>query len=174
MKKWLLTLAGISGIAALTIGCATSKPRKKALRFQVEEDSDLWVPANEAAKRWREATGHDITVSADGDIPIFFVEKTDCPLPPEFKPPKVVLGCSLNYNKPDAMIQLNQVLTQYNDNGKHLLLNLMHEMGHHLRGDSDHISNPLAIMSPEYNDQKDQVTEDDIGFICEKLECNLP
>lgn len=169
MKKWLLALAGLGSVLALsTIGCVTAGRRKKPFRFQVEENSDLWAPALEAAKRWREATGHDITVSANGDIPIFFVAKTDCPPPP---PPKVVLGCSLNYDTPDAMIQMNQVLTQYKDGGKHLLINIMHEMGHHLRGDSDHIENPNAIMSAAYSDAKDKITPDDLSFICDKLEC---
>ena len=172
--KQIALLAGLGGIGILT-GCAFGgcEKRKKNFRFQVDPTSELYTAAVEAAANWTRATGVMCTVSADGDIPIILTPNPECPLPPEYAGTgKVVMGCTMDTDKDGARIEMN--VKNLSAPPEELVVNIMHEMGHILRGDYDHLNNPedkCCIMAPAYDTCKRAITPKDIDFICQCLEC---
>ena len=166
----LLGVGGLSVLAGCTFGGCTK--RKKVFRFQADPSSPVYAAALQAASNWTRATGVVITVTADGDIPILVVEKTECPLPPEYEGTgKAVLGCTMDDDSPDERIELDQRILKDSDM---LLTIITHEMGHVLRGNVDHLDDPAdkcCIMAPSDNKCRRAITPKDIDFICQCLEC---
>lgn len=153
---WLLILAGLAlagcGVAAVNLKTAPLP------FFQVDPDSPLYEPALRAAAAWKAATGLNVRVGPDGDIPIFFVEKLS--------------GCTelagneaCSFKGEEARIEVLGSTP-----AAHLLTLLTHEMGHHLRGDGVHIvDNPLAIMATPTRGTT--ITPEDVDFICQSRNC---
>jgi len=128
------------------------------MSFQVDPESPLWAPARSAAEEWSKATGRAITASEDGDVPIFFVSDLvdeDCGGPN-------AMACS--YRGDDARIEVLESVPE-----RHLPVLLLHEMGHHLRGEEGHLSDPSALMAEPI--RATGITPADRDFICERFDC---
>lgn len=164
---------GIGVLAGCSFGGCTTRRKKNSFSFQVDTNSELFAPAMEAAANWTRALHIPITVSADGEIPIFLTPNPECPLPEEYKGTgKVVMGCTMDVDKPGARIEMNVANLKVAPGV--MLVNIMHEMGHILRGNYDHLDDPedkCCIMAPADNPCKVAITQKDIDFICECLEC---
>lgn len=145
-------------------GCVVDAQRhRKSLNLQVDPESDLWAPARRAADAWSQATGRKITVTADGDIPVF-----RGPLPTECEPTEKTESCS--WVDPDPA---NGYTVIREDIPAHLLYGLLlHEFGHHLRGLAPgprHLDNPTAVMNA--SGRVEVLTPEDIAFICAAFDC---
>jgi hypothetical protein len=127
--------------------------------FQVDDDSPIHDDVVHAAAAWSAATGRTITVSADGDTPFFLVDAFDagCNAGPQTR------GCSRVVADPrDSFTQILSSLHWSIRYGT-----ILHEMGHHLRGNLDHVtSNPDAVLAPVRKLSSDTLTADDIAFVC--------
>lgn len=150
---WLLVL----GLFAL--GCAAAnEPRRGPWVFQVDADSPLWGAATQAAAAWAEATGLDVRVSPEGDIPIIFVEQLS--------------GCHENAGSNGCSFKGAQarieILSSVPAKGWRALIE--HEMGHELRGDGVHLETPGTLMYPSQQ-WTQQLTADDVAFICQACDC---
>lgn len=151
---WFLILAGL---ALAGCGAAAVKRHRGPFVFQVETDSPLYAPATAAAAAWAEATGLDVRVAPDGDIPIFFVEHLS--------------GCNeaagdqaCSFKGAEGRIEVRSATP-----AKLLRQLLTHEMGHELRGDGVHLATVDAIMgSPS---RAETITPEDVAFICQTCEC---
>ena len=149
------------------------------MSFQVDEDSALYAPAQEAARRWSLALGIPVTSTADGTIPIFLTDTPSCPPPTiPLQPGDRVGGCSMDLGTPDARIEIPSSILA----GEWLTV-LMHEMGHHLRGkEGQHVQEPGHLMSRGVNNGQD-ITPADVAFVCtppstssdpDALDCHPP
>lgn len=151
-------------IALFATGCAfgaSKRSKRKSLSFQVDPTSDLFEPATQAAAAWSAAIGRSITVSADGDIPIFYVEKLD-----DAACGPNAYGCG--YGNDEARIE---ILSTIPDKYKRVILT--HEMGHQIKGIKGHVTtNPNAIMADPI--RGDTITPDDVEFVCEDFDCDPP
>lgn len=155
---WFLILAGLA-LAGCGAGAVAKNRKAPAVPFfQVDPSSPLYEPALAAARAWSEATGLDVRVAADGEIPIFFVEQLS--------------GChelagneACSFKGGEARIEVLGSTP-----AAHLQLLLEHEMGHHLRGDGVHIADsPLAIMATPTRGTT--ITPEDVAFICAVQNC---
>ncbi len=138
------------------------------MSFQVDPESDLWTPAKKAAAEWSYALGRPITVTPDGDIPIFRIPDGVLCNPDQPVPEGMArLGCAIGQGTPDARIEISAVTP-----ADKLLKTLRHEMGHHLHGDGEHLDDPLALMASEAT--QSIITPMDVKWICERFDCNPP
>lgn len=158
------------------VGCATKKRTTNGntngstettptnlppFHFQVDPKTDLYAPAMAAAEKWSAALGRTITVSPDGEIPIFYVTSLSPPAAPTDK--------GFSWSGDEARIE---VLTSVPESVLPLLL--LHEMGHVLRGVPGHVTNnPKAVMAKPAQPGA-TITPEDIAFICEYLDCVMP
>lgn len=153
------------------VGCvATGKKKKKgprSLSFQVDPESDLWEPARLAASEWSYELGRPITVTPDGNIPIFRIPEESCD--PEKLPDdgSYFLACAKDIGSPDARIEISSA-TQKED----LIRTLLHEMGHHLSGTDQH--NPDADSLLANGSKRKSITRSDVAWVCRNFECNPP
>jgi hypothetical protein len=138
-----------------------SRAKLTTLHFQIDPESELAEDARIAARSWSEATGRTITVSPDGDIPILLVESLSSSCDTAGHPS--ARGCAhVNPVLTDSWIE---VLSSIHPNYRYGTL--LHEMGHHLRGTSEHVEgNPDAIMTALRKPQSYLLTPDDVAFVC--------
>lgn len=145
-------------------GCVVDAQRhRKNLSLQVDPDSDLWSPAVKAAKTWSQATGRQITVSADGEISVFRGS-----LPAECEPDDTTQACS--WVDPDPTNSYTVVREDIPNEALYGLL--LHEFGHHLRGLAPgprHLDDPTAVMHDMGH--VEVLTPKDIAFICASFDC---
>lgn len=155
---WFLALA-VLALAGCGAAAAAANLKTAPLPFfQVDPDSPLYEPALRAARAWKDATGLDVRVGPDGDIPIFFVEQLS--------------GCTELAGNEACSFKGGQARIEVlgSTPAAHLQLLLTHEMGHHLRGDGVHIvDNPLALMATPTRGKT--ITAEDVAFICAARNC---
>jgi hypothetical protein len=128
--------------------------------FQVDDDSPIHDEVVRAAAAWSAATGRTITASADGDTPFFLVDAFDagCNAGPNTR------GCSRV--TPDPRDSFTQVISSLHWSIRYGTI--LHEMGHHLRGDLTHVStNPDAVLASPRKLSSETLTPDDVAFICQ-------
>lgn len=156
------------------------RPRKHHMSFQVEADSPLRPTAEDAARQWSLALGLSVTVTADGDIPIFLTDELSCPAPANLPKGMRVGACSPDIGTESARIEVPTSTPE-----RYWLTNLLHEMGHHLRGlrpapeDSeydwlagDHHDDPSGLMYGGKVADTARITPRDVTFVCEyELAC---
>lgn len=162
-------LFALSLVLALAACAAPERKRRSSMSFQVERDSDLYAPALRAAAAWSKATGSDVFVSEDGDIPIFRTAQTECITLPDQPVGTCVGASSPGAGTPDARVEVPSYMPV-----KLLEVVLLHEMGHCLRGDSAHLARSGAIMSERFDAaaQLPVLTREDVLFICQKWGCD--
>jgi hypothetical protein len=160
-------------VALFVVGCAADAKRRTAvvlprkprsMSFQADPESDIYDVAKVAADKWSAALGRSITVTPDGDIPIFRVVG-DCNPPPEGAPENSYVGaCAKGIRSPDARIEITERAPN-----EYLLGDLLHEMGHHLRGGPGHVENdPKAVMYYyQPSGTPTELTAADVKFICD-------
>lgn len=145
-----------AALGLILIGCANAANRKPrgSFVFQVERDSELWEPANDAAHAWSAATGLDVRVSEEEGVPIFFVEHlSDC-----------------NEAGGDQACSFRSRIEVLSDTPRSILRQLLtHEIGHQLRGDGEHMDDPDAMMSSPTRAKS--VTPSDVYFVCQRAPC---
>lgn len=158
---WLLVL----GLFAL--GCAAAaEPRRGPWIFQLDADSPMWGAAVQAAADWAKATGLDVRVAPDGNIPILQVEHLSYVRPGVCDESTGSNGCSFKGDQ--ARIE---ILSSVPAKGWRALI--AHEMGHELRGDGVHLEQFGNLMAAS-QDWRQGLTPEDIAFICQVTECTAP
>lgn len=143
-------------------GPGSTEPRQKltGLRFQVDDDSELAEDARIAARTWSEATGRSITATPDGDIPILLVEELSASCDTSGHPN--ARGCA--HEAEELTGGWIEVLSSVHPHYRYGVV--LHEMGHHLRGTGEHLSNPDAVMSADRKLDVYLPTPDDVAFVC--------
>lgn len=142
------------------------------LSFQCSPGDPLYEDAVKAASTWSAALGRTLTVSPDGDIPILLVAELD-PGCQAVDTTGSARGCSR------VMADLRDSFTQIPER-IHWSVRygvLLHEMGHHLRGGSGHVTtNPEAVMTSARKLGNVTLLPEDIDFVCTgpRFSCNLP
>lgn len=153
------------------------------MSFQVDADSPLRETAEEAARQWTAALGIPVTVAEDGEIPIFFTDELSCPAPTNLPEGTRVGACAPGIGTPDARIEMPTTVPE-----RYWLTNLLHEMGHHLRGlvpapvgsefawsAGDHHGDPAGLMYGGRVPSTARITATDVAFVCEhEMACQLP
>lgn len=148
------------------------------MSFQVDEASELYATAQQAARRWSLALGIPVTATTDGVIPIFLTDNPTCPIPNDMQPGDKVGGCAQGIGTPDQRIEIPSYVLP-----EEWLTVLMHEMGHHLRGKSgQHLREEGHLMSTGVHNGQD-ITPADVEFVCtppsqpsdpDALDCRTP
>lgn len=131
----------------------------------MDAGSPLYAPARAAADAWQAAVGRPISITEDGDIPIFQGE-----IPTSCDPDRKARGCSYVTNrKSEGYIVIAPSVLPTDLYGV-----LLHEIGHHLRGVlmPDHASDPNAVMY--FKRTTTALTPSDIAFVCESFDCAPP
>ena len=174
MKNQSLPLWPLAVLSLFAVGCtfhafggSDIPVKKKSMKFQVDP-GPLEAPTRWAAKEWSNAVGKDIVVSNEDGAPIFFTDASGCPAPEG----TTSLACSLDMGTPDARIQVWE-----DGNPAYFAAVILHEMGHHLRQDAEHLKAPTNAVLLQIPDWKllstleHPLTREDISFICEKFDC---
>lgn len=163
----------IALFALFAVGCLADArgrypvERRKSIRFQVEEDNELYADAKLAAEQWAKATGIDVTVTPDGDVPIVIVEELSADCTPRAE----LLACSYIGETPEQ---------GWTEVSRHLdpklrQISILRQMGHHLRGSLEHASEPDTLMSATGERRLSTITRKDVAFVCSgRFECSLP
>lgn len=151
------------------VGCASEFKPRKSVSFQCDVDSKLWQPATQAAALWSAALDRPITVTADGDIPMFFVPELNKEQCKGANPG----GCAVDILKPDARIE---ILEDSYPDLQSLIIVIMHEMGHHIRGVGGHLEGEkykFCLMHDTIRDKTAEelrlvkITPADVEFVSE-------
>lgn len=116
---------------ALLGSCA---PSRQLPTFQVDPSTRLGRLAIEAAQAWTDA-GVPTRAGSAGDVPIFWVAPKDasCDDPKDD-------GCAFRD-------RIELVANEHEADDAHLLVLLLHEMGHVLRDQPGHLCRPDGVMS---------------------------
>lgn len=142
----LPVILGLFFLAACAAPSAMKSQRKKpaGASFQVDEsDGELLDAVQAAATAWSYALGVEITVSPEGEVPVFWVPDLDVADPECAPPPDRPAGawggaCTPGIGTPDMRILVNQKAPSK----ERLLMWMLHEMGHVLAGRGGHLGDP--------------------------------
>jgi len=183
LERRTFTMKGLVLLALFATGCAAAARRRSpedqappdpddpaqplepvlltqrtTLRFQVDADSELAEDARIAARSWSQATGRTITATPDGDIPILLVdalsESCDTAHHPQAR------GCAHVATEGAWIEVLSSLHPDYRYG------TVLHEMGHHLRGDPGHVERVDAVMNANRQLTVYLLTPEDIAFVC--------
>jgi hypothetical protein len=176
MKGWVWLALLTTGCAAVASAPAESSasaplppdplpaPRQRAFHFQVDRDSVLWDDTVKAAAAWAAATGIEVTVSPEGDIPVLLVAALD----PDCAPLPQSRGCSRVTGQEGDW---SEILESVHWSVRYGVI--LHEMGHQLRGPAGgHVeNNPNAVMAPTRLLSSIDLTPEDVAYVCATTVC---
>ena len=140
------------------LATATAKP--DSMSFQVDPASELFEPARAAAADWSTALGRNVTVSADGEIPIF---RVDGNCSDDTSSAYYVVACAKGIGTGSGWIEVSAHTASWE-----LYTALKHEMGHELAGRTSHVENKPDALMYHYKPlgSPNVITSDDLAFVC--------